>query len=205
MKKSKALLALMLAAAFVFVCGIGIAADKAEKDDGEKGGKARPKGEILYQAEFEEEDETDAWSSDNGEIEWQKGGANGSKGCLKCFNPSDGGILGAEKYIQWYDAKTVADFDYQVTGFNDEFYLLGRAEKAGANVVVQVKSWVKGKWAHAQVKASQMNRQGKSGKGDNFRNIVIVATGVDKEAKEASMLIDNVFLTATDKKKEAAE
>ena len=27
----------------------------------------------------------------------------------------------------------------------------------------------------------------------------------DKEAKEASMLIDNVFLTATDKKKEAAE
>ena len=81
---------------------------------------------------------------------------------------------------------------------------MGGAQKAGGNVRVQVKGWVKGKWGHAQSKAAQMANQGKSGKGDTFSRFLLVASGVDKECKEPYMLLDNIFITATDKKKEEA-
>jgi hypothetical protein len=209
MKGFKLVLSCLLTLAFIFVCSVGIAdnaaAPAAPADDGGKTEKqGPPKGDVLYKQDFEEEDDTDAFSSETGEVEWQKGGANGSKGCLKVFNPGEGGILSCEKYMEWYDAKTFIDFDYNVTGWDDEFYFMGWANKAGANVVVQVKSWVKGKWAHAQVKANQMNRMGKSGKGDTFKNLLFVATGVEKDCKDPNYLIDNIVITATDKKKDDA-
>ena len=216
MKSFKGVLAFLFAAAFVFVCGIGIAADKAEKpaaavaaegaaDEGAaKDKKGPPKGEILYQAEFEEEDDTDAWSSDGNEIEWMKGGANGSKGSLKIFNPGEGASLSGEKYVQWYDAKTFLDCDYFVNGFTEELYYLAHGVKAGHNVRVQIKGWVKGKWGHAQCKAGAMSQLGASGKNDTFSNLVVVTSGLDKECKDPYILLDNIVITATDKKKEEA-
>ena len=152
----------------------------------------------------------DSWSSDVCEVEWHKGGANNSKGCLKIFNPvfdnprSNGpenpqqGYLEAEKYISWSADGTYIDFDYYAEGISNNFYALGwsnnngfRCESKGA--------WVKGKWAHAQVKGNDFKKEGEETKSASFRNLVLVFLGVDKGAKDAYVLVDNILITATKK------
>ncbi|OGF51367.1 MAG: hypothetical protein A2044_02785 [Candidatus Firestonebacteria bacterium GWA2_43_8] len=174
----------------VFVFGADKKTDKKESKE--------PAGDagVLYEASFEDEDDIDAFVTDFGEVEWKKEGANKSKGCMKVFNPGESAWISCEKSVQWNDSKTVIDFDYFLNGCGTgDFYVMASGTK-GKKVRGYIKSAVKGKWGHAQVKVAYMQYQGVSGKGDTFKNILFVADGVDKESKDPHMLIDNIVIKA---------
>ena len=208
MKILKLLAGLVVLIGVVFTSGVVPAEGKAapKKEVFEK--VVLPKGEVVYTQDFEEEDELDSWMSDISDVSWQKGGANGSKGCIKIGSPiyekasSNGpkdaskGYLEGEKYIEFEDLGTVIDFDYFLNGVGDEIYVRGISAKVGYNVYV--KDPVKGKWAHAQVKAAEMsNDEGELAKGLNFRTHAYIFNGADKKEKDPYVLIDNVVITQT--------
>ena len=197
----------------VFVSSIGIAADKAAKEDADLGVGSKvkiPAGEEIYKQGFEEEDDLDSWMSDVSELEWKKGGCEDSKGCLKVNTPvyekagangpegGGGGYLEAEKYINFEDKGTIIDFDYFLNGIGTDVYVRG-ISSGGYNV--SVKSPVKGKWAHARVKCAEMKnpKDGELATGQTFRTHCYVFAGVDKAVQDPYVLIDNVVITATGK------
>ena len=182
----KSVLFLFIAAVFVF------GADK-KSDNNEVKGSSSDNG-VFYEASFEEEGETDAFITEAGELEWKKEGADKSKGCIKVFNPEESQWLSCEKGLQWTDNKTTMEFDYFLNGCGTgDFYIMARGSK-GKNVRVSVQGSAKGKWGHAKLKAAYMKHQGVSGRGDTFKNLIFVASGIDKENKEPYMLIDNIII-----------
>jgi len=202
MRIFKILLTISLSIAFVFVCGIGLASDVGGRAETER--SVLSFGDVLYKADFEKEDDTCSWESEFNKVTWNKEGANGSNGCLKLTEPAEGKVM-AEIPLNWYGSQTYVDFDYYVVGFKDEITLMSFGAEAGCNLRAEVKDFAKGKWAHAQFKAKELKWRKKSGESDVFRNLIIMASGIDESESKHVLLIDNVTVTAVGQKKEGVE
>ena len=202
MKILKVLLTIVIAIAFVFLCGVGIASDIGGKAESKR--ELLASGDVLYKADFEKEEDTCSWDSEFNKVTWRKDGADGSNGCLKVADPNEGSLL-AEIPLNWYGSNTYVDFDYHIVGFEGELNLMAWGAEAGCNLSCEVKNFVKGKWAHAQIKAKQLKWRKKSGENDVFRNLVIMASGIDKNEDKQVLLIDNVTVTAVGPKKEGVQ
>ena len=200
-----------LALVVTFVSDAAYSAEKAKAKP--KKGKASAELAILadgvfYSQGFEEEDDVDAWATDVNEVEWKKGGANGSKGCAifskpmfenkKSGNgPEDAtvGFIECEKYVAFKDSSTVIEFDYFTHGIGTSAYVRAISDKTGFSI--PIKDVVQEKWAHTSVKVADMKSKGDNlGEGKTFRTHIYVFVGADKKVADQYVLIDNVVIKA---------